>query len=385
MGLIATLAGGLCLGLALGLLFDPRLGHRRRVIFRDKAIKTAHVVDDAIDTTSRDFANRTRGLIAGIRSRVRPETVSDVVLVERVRATLGAVVSHPRSIEVTAREGCVTLRGPVFADEVHELVRRVAAVRGTRSVDNQLEAYTEPADHPGLQGIPGRRRGGSRFELLQVQWSPTARLVTGIAGGALGLVGLLRPGLLGSLAAGAGLTLLVRAVTNLELRRLFGIGAGRRAVTVHKTIEVKAPIEEVFDVWSRYENFPRFMAHILDVRRVGPGRARWTVAGPGGVPIEWETIETRHVPNEIIEWETVEGAVIAHTGRVRFAQYPDATRIDVRMAYNPLAGAVGHAVASLLGANPKRAMDEDLVRFKSLLEEGKASARGQTTTRDALG
>jgi hypothetical protein len=57
----------------------------------------------------------------------------------------------------------------------------------------------------------------------------------------------------------------------------------------------------------------------------------------------------------------------------------------IRMTYKPPAGALGHAVASLLGSDPKRAMDEDLLRFKSLLEEGKASARGPTITREALG
>jgi hypothetical protein len=47
------------------------------------------------------------------------------------------------------------------------------------------------------------------------------------------------------------------------------------------------------------------------------------------------------------------------------------------MSYNPIAGAIGHAVASLFGADPKQAMDEDLVRMKSLLETGKASAPGK--------
>jgi uncharacterized membrane protein len=57
------------------------------------------------------------------------------------------------------------------------------------------------------------------------------------------------------------------------------------------------------------------------------------------------------------------------------------TRVEVRMTYNPPAGALGHAVASLLGADPKHAMDEDLVRFKSLIEEGKTSANGQDVRR----
>jgi hypothetical protein len=63
---------------------------------------------------------------------------------------------------------------------------------------------------------------------------------------------------------------------------------------------------------------------------------------------------------------------------VRFQPTPEGeTEIEVQMSYNPPAGAVGHAVATLFGADPKRAMDEDLVRLKSLLEEGKTRADGE--------
>jgi hypothetical protein len=47
------------------------------------------------------------------------------------------------------------------------------------------------------------------------------------------------------------------------------------------------------------------------------------------------------------------------------------------MSYNPPAGAIGHAIATLFGADPKRAMDEDMLRLKSLLEEGKTRADGE--------
>jgi uncharacterized membrane protein len=45
--------------------------------------------------------------------------------------------------------------------------------------------------------------------------------------------------------------------------------------------------------------------------------------------------------------------------------------VDVRMSYNPPAGAVGHALARLLGSDPKSAMDEDLARVKTTLETGR--------------
>ena len=76
---------------------------------------------------------------------------------------------------------------------------------------------------------------------------------------------------------------------------------------------------------------------------------------------------------------------MASAGIVQFLPGDDGgTRIDVHLSYNPPAGAVGHLVASLLGSDPKHAMDEDMVRLKSLLEEGRTSVGGETVTRDEL-
>ena len=378
------LIAGLGLGWGLGQVLDPARGRRRRAMVRDKLVSAAHAVGDAVDTTSRDVGNRTRGVVAELRARRSTEPVSDEVLVERVRAALGGVVRHPGSIEVSATNGEVTLRGPVLRDEVPRLLRRVRAVRGVRDVDDRLEVHAEPDDVAGLQG-EARPRTGERFELLQSQWSPTARLLTGLGAGALALRGLTRGGLAGMVFSAGGLTLLARALTNLELGRLVGVGAGRWAVTVQKTITIAAPIEEVFDFWSRYENFPRFMAHVREVRRGDDGRARWTVAGPAGVPVEWQTEETRREAPVLLAWKTIEGSPVAHAGVVHFDSVPGGTRVHVQMHYNPPVGAVGHALASLLGADPRRALDEDLVRFKSLLEDGKTTVRGRTVTRDMLG
>ena len=48
--------------------------------------------------------------------------------------------------------------------------------------------------------------------------------------------------------------------------------------------------------------------------------------------------------------------------------------MDVKLSYDPSGRALSHGVASLLAARPKRAMDEDMVRLKSLLEGGKTTA-----------
>jgi uncharacterized membrane protein len=369
----------------LSQLLDPVHGRRRRALVRDKITRAARVAGDALDTTGRDMVNRLRGVAYRLRGDMRRGPVPDGVLADRVRARLGGVVGHPRAIDVSVADGTVTLRGPVLAAEIGRLLAFVAAVPGVRDVDDELDIHEDPNGVPELQDEPARARGGARFEFWQEQWSPTARVLAATAGSALAVCAVKRMGIAGALMGGAGLTLVARAATNLPLGRLAGVGGGRDSVTVQKTIEVHAPVEEVHDLWSRYEAFPRFMAHVLQVERRDAGRARWTVTGPAGIPITFETVETQHVPSQLIAWRTLDGAPVAHDGVVRFDRVAGGTRIHVRMSYTPPAGAIGHGLAVLLGSDPLQQMHEDLVRLKSLLEDGKTSVRGLEVTRERVG
>jgi uncharacterized membrane protein len=362
-------------------LLDPRGGRRRRSLVRDKLVKAAHDTGGAVEVTARDVMNRARGTVAEMRSWAGHRPPSDDVLAARVRSRMGYLVGHPRSIDVAVEDGRVTLRGPILADEVGGLLAGVGAVRGVLEVDNQLTMHHDATGVPGLQGQPRMRQPGSVFPFMQVVWSPTARLVAGVTGGALAMWGLRTGGALGTGSVLGGLLLAARGATNLDVQRL--VGAGRRGIDVRKAIDVMAPVEAVYAFWSRYENFPRFMSHVREVTLGADGRAHWVVAGPGGIPVEFDTEETRHEPNEAIAWRTVPNSQVAHAGLVRFTTHADgSTGVDVRMAYNPIAGALGHLVASLFGADPRRAMDDDLARFKSLLEEGKTVVDGQTVRRD---
>ena len=124
------LLAGAGLGAALTFVFDPNLGGRRRALVRDKIVRASHVTRDGFSASSRDLRNRARGVVAATRGRLWRGEVDDEVLVERVRAKLGRACSHPRAIDVIAKSGDVTLRGPILADEVDDLLALAASVRG---------------------------------------------------------------------------------------------------------------------------------------------------------------------------------------------------------------------------------------------------------------
>jgi hypothetical protein len=142
------------------------------------------------------------------------------VLVERIRSQLGFAVRHPSSIEVSASGGRVTLRGPVLADDVDRLRRRVRRVRGVRELEDRLDVHDSPEGVPGLQGEPSPRWDAWEFEWMQQNWSPAARLVASIAGASLLVAVLSQRRMLGALLALPGGLLLLRALLNRELARL---------------------------------------------------------------------------------------------------------------------------------------------------------------------
>jgi hypothetical protein len=215
-------------GAGLMYLLDPDGGRRRRARMRDQLVRAAHRTGDAVDATSRDVGNRARGVVAELRSRLVNVEVSDGVLHERVRARIGSVVGHAGAIEAAVVDGRVSLRGPVLADDVDRLVRRVRSVPGVREVINQLDVHDEPGGVPGLQGQPRSSRGGEVFELLQTRWSPSARLFAGLAGAVMVLWGVRRLDLPGIMLTAGGAALLVRGVSNQPLGRADLLASSRR-------------------------------------------------------------------------------------------------------------------------------------------------------------
>lgn len=378
-----TFIGGLGVGAGLSYFFDPSRGRRRRKLAADQLFSTVHHAADAAEVTERDFENRSRGLAARMRSRFDHDEPDSSVLVERIRSKMGRVVSHPGPIHVTVDKGVVTLSGPILRDDVGPLLSTVRKMRGVRKVENRLAVHHQAGDIPGLQG--NSHRPGMRPDFIQERWSPATRVMVGA--GSVGLMGVAasRRGFSGVAMALAGLGMLARAATNLEMKRLFGLGAGRRAVDLRKAIHVHAPIDEVYRFWSDFENFPKFMDHVRSVRMTPNGVSRWVVAGPLGSEVHFDAEVTRAVPNRVLAWKTVGRSSIRHAGIVQFEEDPSGgTRLDIRMSYNPVLGAAGHTVASLFRSDPKHAMDDDLVRFKSLIEDGKTTAHGVEVKRDGL-
>jgi uncharacterized membrane protein len=141
---------------------------------------------------------------------------------------------------------------------------------------------------------------------------------------------------------------------------------------VEGSIEVEAPVQEVYEYWRNLENLPQFMTNVEEVRSTGPDTTHWRVKGPLGSSLEFDARTTQDEPNEALGWNTQNGQVET-SGQVRFRDVtPNRTRVEVQMNYwDPPGGRAGE-VASRLVANPDIMVQQDLQNFKEIIE-GKAT------------
>jgi uncharacterized membrane protein len=384
---LMTWARGLGLGAGMMYLLDPASGRRRRAVLRDKAVHYGHRLEKAAETICRDAANRSWGAAAEAWSwlgSLVSGPVSDAVLAERVRSRMGRFVCRPSEVQVAVADGRVTLLGSATQAEIDDLLPAVRSVPGVAALESQM-TVREPEVVRGqaLSGPAMRhsRRHGHRHHHPShgngtgPSSMPITRSVVGGLGAAALIYGLGRGGLRGLGLATLGSAALAAGISRVTTRRLLGLpvspGLESGEIEVRKSIRIDAPIDEVFDFWAHYENFPLFMSHLKEVVQTDIGRSRWTVTGPAGSSVTWNAITTDFRANETIAWESEAGSAVRTRGRVRFAPEPDGTtRIDVTMIYAPPAGMLGHAVAGLLGFDPKSQMDDDLNRLKTALETG---------------
>lgn len=309
------------------------------------------------------------------RVQKRPPIYPVTPLVAEVRSRLTQVASHPSTIDVRAQDGVVTLSGPVFDHEVNSLLDAVRKVEGVTGVHHHFDIMIST---PSVKARHQRENQfGYRPEFIVGRWAPWLRIVLGSSGLLLLAQGIWKDRRLGSASSLAGIGLLTRSITNRDITHLIGSFI-LPVLRMRRSLRIAAPIDDVFEFWRHFENYPKFMSFIRSVEVNETGGLRWVAVAPGRTRILWDTTIFDLQPNQRIAWKSDPGSVIATEGIIQMEPTEfRGTLLRVELSYAPPFGAVGYAVAHLLGFDPRRKIDEDLEVMKLLIEK---SARESSTT-----
>jgi uncharacterized membrane protein len=146
-------------------------------------------------------------------------------------------------------------------------------------------------------------------------------------------------------------------------------------VKVERAITIDRPAHELYAFWRDFENLPRFMEHLESVTVIDATRSHWIARAPVGQRVEWDAEIHNEVPDELIAWRSLPGSEIANAGSVHFTPAGGGTEVRVVLSYEPPAGRLGDAVARLFGEAPAQQVQDDLRRFKQVMEAGEVPLR----------
>ncbi len=134
--------------------------------------------------------------------------------------------------------------------------------------------------------------------------------------------------------------------------------------TVEKSIEVELPVSTVYNQWTQFEEFPRFMEGVERVTQIDDTRLHW-VAEIAGADREWDAEIIDQQPDQRIAWRSIDG--VGNGGIVTFEPVgPGTTRVNLQMEFEP--EGIAENLGDKLGFVSKQA-EGDLKRFKSFMED----------------
>ena len=170
------------------------------------------------------------------------------------------------------------------------------------------------------------------------------------------------------LALLAGLTLLGIAVHRPVAEALRTVGTKRRSGALRFSFTVDRPVEQVFAFFADFENFPKFIDTLREVRDNGDGRSHWCATTPSGGTLEWDAVTTKFVTNSVIAWRNAARSPVETSGILRFSPEDGHTCVRVAIDYSIPFGKLSDAIRALAAPRGSRRVERNIRRIEEHLE-----------------
>lgn len=235
--------------------------------------------------------------------------------------------------------------------------------------------------YPGLmQWEQQRRQQQGRAGSSEVNVGSSERIVSTGLGGLLVANGILRGRLSGLLMTAIGGALIYRGATgHCSVYQQLGVNSSSmegertivKGVKIEEEVTIRRPAQELYDIWTRWEQLPQILPHIEHVKDLGNGRTQWTARGPLGSTLSWEAEVINQDPGRMVAWQSIQGGDVDTAGSVHFDAVDDnTTRMTVSMQYDPPGGRLTAVLAEFFRVGLEQRTREDLRRFKQTMESG---------------
>lgn len=138
------------------------------------------------------------------------------------------------------------------------------------------------------------------------------------------------------------------------------------------SVIVKAPLHQVYELFTHFNDFPKFMGFVEEVTYHDELRSHWVVKVLGRY--EWDAVNEDWIPDQQVGWRSTRG--LQNSGKVKFYPLgPERTNVAVYIRYTPPTGVLGE-LGQHFGGNAyfDDVLHKDLRHFARMVEEAPAGA-----------
>jgi len=146
----------------------------------------------------------------------------------------------------------------------------------------------------------------------------------------------------------------------------------------HASVTVNAPVEQVYALFTHFNDFPKFMSFVKEVTYYNDQKSHWVAEAAG--KHEWDAVNENWTPNKQVGWRSTWG--FDNFGKVTFEPVgSNQTKVDVFISYNPPAGVIGD-IGEKMGAGSRfdQVLQNDLNNFAAMVEQAPAGALDPTSS-----
>jgi uncharacterized membrane protein len=144
-------------------------------------------------------------------------------------------------------------------------------------------------------------------------------------------------------------------------------------ITIDKTIDIHAPVAQVYKFWQNFENFAEFIGSVESITRTGENTSHWVVRGPMRTKVEFDALTTENIENQSIKWHSThadnEVEEVKSDGSLTFKEHDGMTNVQLIFSYS-LPNAIANKVAETMNALgfPQNDFDKGLETIKTKIE-----------------
>jgi uncharacterized membrane protein len=144
-------------------------------------------------------------------------------------------------------------------------------------------------------------------------------------------------------------------------------------ITIDKTIDIHAPVTQVYKFWQNFENFAEFIGSVESITRTGEHTSHWVVRGPMRTKVEFDALTTENIENQSIKWHSThadsEVEEVKSEGSLAFKEHDGMTNVQLIFSYS-LPNAIANKVAETMNALgfPQNDFDKGLETIKTKIE-----------------